>query len=544
MRKIIVLSLLALAALAGPGLAQDYSFTLPRNTSWLVITPAGQADLYYELTFACDPGAHPIDIVDIGLPNGSYQLGGAMARIGQTELEDIRVSEYVKPYGVEVHLGSKTIRPGDSATLFFNIHLKKLLYRDSKDQNYVSFEFSPTWYGSKYVSGSTRLECNFSFPPGMGTNEPRYHQKQFTEARLDTVENVVIYRWVLDSADPDRQYTFGASFPAKYVPKGAVKQPAPFWQKMIGGIAGFIFGIFKFFFSTFVFWIFAIAIFFGIRQQKTRRMKYLPPEVSIEGVGIKRGLTAPQAGIILEMPLDKVLSMVLFGLVKKEAVEVTDREPKLRIKVLRPELAALPYEKSFLEALDKYGLPDEVKLREAAIKLIKEVNDKMKGFSRKDTAAYYRGIINQAWKQVQDAQTPELKSQPLEDQFDWLMMDGDYKNRMTRHYGAGDVFLPRWWGRSGYGYHYGGGGTTAKTPGGTEVQMPKLPGADFANKLTTGVESVSAGLVGKLDSFTGGVTDKTNPIPVSSGGRSSGGGGCACACACAGCACACAGGGR
>lgn len=544
MRPKFLIALLTILLTAGPSLAQDYGFTLPRNVSWLVVNSEGQADLYYEMTFVCDPGAHPIDIVDIGMPNGSFQLNGAMARVGQTELDDIRISEYVKPYGVEVHLGNRTIRPGDSATLFFNIHLTKLLYTDSQDKEYVSFEFSPTWYDAQYVRGSTRLECNFSFPPGVGPNEPRYHQKQFTESWLDTVENVVVYRWVLENAEPDKQYTFGASFPAKYVPKGAVKQPTPFWQKAIGGFFGFIFGIFKFFFSTIVFWIFAIAIFVGYRQNKTRRMKYLPPEVSIEGVGIKRGLTAPEAGIILEMPLDKVLSMVLFGLVKKEAVEVTDREPKLRIKVLNAGLAALPYEKSFLESLDKYGLPDEAKLRETAIKLIKDVNDKMKGFSRKDTAAYYRGIINQAWKQVQDAQTPELKSQPLEDQFDWLMMDGDYKNRMTQHYGAGDVLLPRWWGRSGYGYHYGGGGTTAKTSGGTGVQMPKLPGADFANKVTTGAESMAAGLVGKLDSFTGGVTNKTNPIPVSSGGRSSGGGGCACACACAGCACACAGGGR
>jgi hypothetical protein len=538
----ITIFLLAVILTAGPALAQDYGFTLPRNTSWLVVNSEGQADLYYELTFVCDPGARAIDIVDIGMPNGSYQLNGAMARIGQTELDDIRVSEYVKPYGVEVHLGNKAIRPGDSATLFFNIHLERLLYRDSKDPAYVSFEFSPTWYGSKYVSGSTRLECNFSFPPGIGPDQPRYHEKQFTEAWLDTVENTVVYRWVLENADPDKQYNFGASFPAKYVPQGAVKQPAPFWQKLVGGLFGFIFGILKFFFSTIVFWIFGIAIFFAVRQQRARRMKYLPPEVSIEGVGIKRGLTAPEAGIILEMPLDKVLSMVLFGLVKKEAVEVTDREPKLRIKVLNAELSALPYEKSFLEALDKYGLPDQKKLREVAIKLIKEVNDKMKGFSRKDTAVYYRGIIARAWKQVQDAQTPELKSQPLEDQFDWLMMDGDYKNRMNQHYGTSDVFLPRWWGRSGYGTHTGGGGTTPS--GGTGMQMPKLPGADFANKVATGAESMAAGLVGKLDSFTGGVTNKTNPIPVSSGGRSSGGGGCACACACAGCACACAGGGR
>ena len=64
-------------------------------------------------------------------------------------------------------------------------------------------------------------------------------------------------------------------------------------------------------------------------------------------------------------------------------------------------------------------------------------------------------------------------------------------------------------------------------------------------------EGLAAGVVGDLTGFTGGVTNRTNPIPVStprsgSGGFRGGGGGhsCACACACAGCACACAGGGR
>ncbi len=544
MIKRIIPALLALAALAARSPAQDYSFSLPRHTSWLVINSAGQADLYYELTFICQPGAHPIDIVDIGMPNGSYQLDGAMARIGQAELPDIRVSEYVKPHGVEVHLGDKTIMPGDSATLSFSIRLGQVLGADTRDREYAAVVFSPTWYGSKYVSGSTRLEFNLVFPPGVGPQEPRYHRDKFTESWLDTLENTVVYRWVLESARPDKQYTFGASFPARHVPAGSVQRQPPFWQRVLGGLARLVWGIFRFFLGSMFFWIFGLIVFLAIRQNRTRRMKYLPPEVSVEGVGIKRGLTAPQAGVILEMPLDKVLSMVLFGLVKKEAVEVVEREPKLRIKVTRAEAAVHPYEKDFLAALDQDGRPVEAKLRETTIKLINEVNQKMKGFSRQETAAYYRGIIAQAWRQVQEAGTPELKSQPLEEQFDWLMMDGDYRNRMQQHYGTGDILLPRWWGRSGYGYRTGGGGTTSKTSGGTGVQMPRLPGADFANKVTTGLESMSAGLVGKLESFTGGVTAKTNPIPVSSGGRSSGGGSCACACACAGCACACAGGGR
>jgi hypothetical protein len=67
--------------------------------------------------------------------------------------------------------------------------------------------------------------------------------------------------------------------------------------------------------------------------------------------------------------------------------------------------------------------------------------------------------------------------------------------------------------------------------------------------VVTGVQGFSSKVMGDVKTFTSGITNRTNPVPVvksgSSGGfHSSGGGGCACACACAGCACACAGGGR
>ena len=151
---------------------------------------------------------------------------------------------------------------------------------------------------------------------------------------------------------------------------------------------------------------------------------------------------------------------------------------------------------------------------------------------------------------MQQAGTPEVKGKALEDNFDWMMMDDKYKDRLNDQYGSGMVFLPRWWGPWGYGHSYGSGqATSAPTPeappSGPGMQMPKLPGADFANKVTSGLESSAAGLVGNVESFTGKVTNVTNPVPVSSSrGYSGGGSSCACACACAGCACACAGGGR
>lgn len=547
MKRTSLLAAALLCCLAAVAAGQDYKFEVNRNVSWLVIDSAGQADLHYRLTFTCAPGAHDIDIVDIGMPNGSYDLGSAQAAVDGRQLSDIRVSEYVKPFGVEVHLDDKAIRPGDSATLAFSIHLTEMLNEDDKDRTYASFEFSPTWYGSQYVTGITYLECNFVFPPGTAQDEPRYHQREFTESWYDSSSRAPVYRWAMEDAAPDGQYTFGASFPARHVAAGAIARPPRGLKLVLIFIGKVIAGIFGFILSTSVFWIFGLIFFFAWRQNKVRRMKYLPPQLSVEGVGIKRGLTAPEAALLLELPLDKVLAMVLFGLVKKGAVEVAEREPHVRLKTLDAARADQPYEKEFLGCVDTTGVPDPVKLRPMMVTFIKDVNTKLKGFSRKETVAYYRQIVSQAWEMVTAAGTPELKVKALEDNNDWMMMDPGYNDRMRTNYGTGHYPLPRWWGPLGYGRGTSTAGQGPSSPAPT-AQMPKLPGADFANGIVSGTEKFAAGLVGgSVADFTGKITSVTNPVPVSSGSGRSGGGGhssCACACACAGCACACAGGGR
>ena len=77
------------------------------------------------------------------------------------------------------------------------------------------------------------------------------------------------------------------------------------------------------------------------------------PKVAIEGHGIKRGLTAVEAAIFLEEPLDKVMTMILFSVIKKNAAEVISRDP-LKIKVYQPAPEDLyPYEKDFLSAFKR-----------------------------------------------------------------------------------------------------------------------------------------------------------------------------------------------
>ena len=298
-------------------------------------------------------------------------------------------------------------------------------------------------------------------------------------------------------------------------------------------------------FCSFFALMFFGAPIMGVVSNRKRKMKYLPPKIAIEGHGIKRGLTAVEAAILMEQPLDKVMTMILFGLVKKEAAEVIQRDP-LKVKAIEPQPDDLrAYEIKFLNAFtESANLAQRRKaLQELTVALIRSVQDKMKGFSRKETIEYYKNINARAWAQIEAAGTPEVKSQMYAESLEWTMLDKDYDDRTRRTF-TGPVFVPMWWGR--YDPAYG-------SRGGAKVSMPtassgrsSIPGTAFASSVVTGVQNFSSKVIGDLTGFTSKVTNVTNPPPkpTSSGSRSSGGGGCACACACAGCACACAGGGR
>jgi hypothetical protein len=297
-----------------------------------------------------------------------------------------------------------------------------------------------------------------------------------------------------------------------------------------------------------------LVLFGSVSANKNRRLQYLPPKIALEGNGIKRGLTAVEAAILLEQPLDKILSMMLFSVVKKGAVEVTTKDP---LKIKKLDITGIDlrdYESAFIEAMiaTEKGATRSG-LQKLMVDLVKGLTEKMRGFSRRETLAYYQDIMNKAWAQVQTAGTPQVQMQKFDEVMEWTMLDKRFSNRSQEFFGRGPVFVPVWWGR----YDPAFGRSTLSTPSGpmqvgsapTGMSMPTLPGADFAASITGGIQSFSANVVGDITSFTSGVTKTTNPEPVTppssrSGGGGGGGRSCACACACAGCACACAGGGR
>jgi hypothetical protein len=542
----ILLVALCLTVLLPVAQAQDFRFNLAENRVHLYINGDGTVDIVYDMTIVNDPGADPIDVFDIGLPNSTYNLSEVKASVNGVPLTDISRSPYVE-HGVAVELGSNAIPPGRTGTLHVEATVRDLVYQDSQDAEYASIEFSPTWFDSQIVHGNTRLEVNYHFPPGVTSEEPRYHDEPFTEAYFE--DDRVVYTWVKEDARADRQYIFGASFPQEYLVEGVV-QTAPAFQFDLSGCCSSPIAWFVLFGGG---WAFLALL--GRQRANRRKMRYMPPALAVEGTGVKRGLTAVEAAILLEAPLDRVMTMILFGLVKKGIVTVESEKP-LKVQVTDPlpeDVKLWYYERRFLDAVRDNGSVAEGALRDMAIDLIGDVNKKLSGFSRKETRSYYRDIAARAWQQVEAADTPEVLGKRWGEGLEWTMLDEDWDDRTRRVFHDRPVVLPHWW----WFYRPWAASTAHARPSapmptpsgaGTPVTLPTLPGADFANTVVTGVENAANTVVSSIESFTGKITNTTNPPPKPSSSSSRGGRGggysCACACACAGCACACAGGGR
>ena len=144
----------------------------------------------------------------------------------------------------------------------------------------------------------------------------------------------------------------------------------------------------------------------------------------------------------MEEPLDKVMTMILFGVVKKNAATVTSKDP-LMLALASPLPAELnDYEKAFLAAFaDPSQTNHRNALEDMTISLVKGVSEKMKGFSRKETIEYYKSIMERAWEEIRKAGTPELKSQAYDQSLEWTMLDKNYEQR-THSIFTGLFFVP------------------------------------------------------------------------------------------------------
>ncbi len=527
LRLIVVCAFIALSLAAPAPGDDDYRFQVKKNISHIFINKNGSIDIEYEITF--HNSGKPIDVVDIGLPHAEYDLASATADLDGEEITDIRTSAYID-IGVEVRLGSRSIPAGKEGTLRVSINCPKMVFPDTEDENYASVRFAPTWFHPGFCTGSTYLEVNIHFPPGVTGDETKWHGTRFTCGKI--LDGRAAFTWVEEAAS-QRRYGFGVSFPRRYVNKvfdpstvdfrGHLEKDTGFdWRMLLGAIP---FLVIMFFVMT------------GIALDTARRGRYSSPKIGIESLGPRKDLDPVEAAALLGVPAARLVALILMQLELKDCVRIKRTKP--------PDVEVLENDRSDIEKYERFVLkaltPDvvcvdkrrEAYLARAAAEIIKDVRMKLRwGYSRKATIKRYKHKIRSI------ADKAENKPEPKE--ILWLMLAEDAAD-------GEEEILRR----------------SPESPR-AERPRPRKPDARAQHLLDYYVqlEVMDMWLVHDNDSFNNAVSEITIPpsrrsviaawirrAEMESGGSgyNSGSGfscACACACACAGCACACAGGGR
>jgi hypothetical protein len=180
------------------------------------------------------------------------------------------------------------------------------------------------------------------------------------------------------------------------------------------------------------------------------------------------------------------------------------------------------------------------------------VEEKMRGYCRKDTIDYYKSVVAKAWEQVEQAGTSELASKAYDEQLLWLFLDPNYRDRTSttfrdRAFEPSPLWFWYWYGYTHYHPHptYR---PNVEAPA-QSAKPPSIPGSDFANNVVDAVGKTSNNIVLNIEKFANAIVQAPPVAKASSEPARHGAtcvcacAACACACACVSCACACAGGG-
>ncbi len=604
-----------------PTLAQTYVFAVPTTRMQVFVQTDGSARIVYDFTFANASYGSPLDIFDIGMPTDDYRLSSVSASLDGVPARRIGESSYVDQ-AVEIEV-SNPIGRGETGTLHVEFDVPDLVYQDVTREGYASLQITPTWFDSDLVSRGGDLDIAIHMLPGITPDEVLSQQVSFSDKALFNERAVALFHksdWSAASA-----YRVGVSFPDRGLTRMVrqnVLELTNLWLEQNPGVVLF-FGAISFALMALAFFRFsggtgivvfialagmlgcsvflipatvllalpvAIAAVIFVEVSLARRKKqYLPPIAQVEGGGIKRGLTAPEAAVLLEEPLGKIVTLVVFGLLRKGALSQLP-DDRLRVKV-EPDFTGLKktrlevaqkkgvvlhdYEHEFLNAL-QHGADDGNGMRvenadfsKATRNLIDGAVARMKGFDLSDTQEYYRGIIRRANKEAAALGDLKVREKQVDTDLEWILLDKNYPTVFNR---PGWTYQPVWvrpWVTGGFPT------TTASTGGGSSSSGPRPSSGgggvnlgDVAGGFAGWAENTMGGLANTIlpgslsvpsrgggftdlsgfDKVTGDIFEALGKAAAESGkgggGRSGGGSSCACACAGCACACACAGGGR
>jgi len=512
--------------------AQDIQYHLDHEYATIWVNKDGTIDLQYDIKITCDQGT--INYVNVGQPTDDFTIGQAKDENNHT-LQTADESEG-NNYRARVYLYTP-ISTTQSIRFTLLTNVGHMIWEDEDNPGNVGMRFIP----ASWEASVNEISVSIVLPQGVTTenvrNVPDWNNTLSEDNRL------ILY-WEGYNLQPNQEFPVGeeyvgVSFPKEYVEHYEVREK---------GILAFL--------KSYGVWIGVFLLFVGIIGgvvYVARKGNYVRPVLRMETLGIRRGLTAVEASYLLEVKPTKIVTAILYSLLKKRAIWATSTEPSVKLKIVKEHEAPLRYyENTFLRAIKKDGTLNEEKLAKVVIELREDVEEKLRGYCRKDTIKYYEKIVAKAWDQVEQAGTAQLASKAYDEQLLWLLLDEKFASRTedafrTRVFEPAPLWFWYW-----YGYHYHPQPTykPSTTPPSGPTVPPKIPGADFANNIATAVEGTANNIVINLEKFANAIipapppSQKTSTQPAHH--RSSCAcacAACACVCACVSCACACASGG-
>ena len=513
--------------------AQSIVYSVDHQWGQIFINQDGTIDLTYNITLTVTSGV--IHGFYVGQPKSDFTISQAVDQYGNP----LQVSDATSGsnYRVDVTL-NQPLTAGKSVWFTVITNVAGMISNDTTNPGNYGMQFIPQW--TDIPINDVRVQI--VLPPDVAVSDVKTTQTFYNGT--STVEGRLVVYWEKPVLQANEQFLVGVSFPAEFLP-----DYIPSSGGLDFGSLGLFLGIFGVLFSVFV----LILVIF-----KVRKSTYSSPKISMETLGVRRGLTAVEASYLLELKPTQIVTEILYSLLQKRAVWAESSTPALKLRIMPafqnkkgPDDNPLRYyEIDFLESVKADGTLDEEKLAKAIMFLRDTLEQKLHGYSRKDTGDYYRKIAAQAWTQVEQAGTVELASNAYDEQLLWLLLDPNQRAR-TETVFKDRVIQPNplwfWWWYGYTTYHPHPTYTPNVNAPAKSGPPPAIPGAEFANNIATAVEKTSSNIVVNIEKFANAIVppppkashDPAHPKADCVCACAA----CACACACVSCACACAGGG-
>ena len=194
----------------------------------------------------------------------------------------------------------------------------------------------------------------------------------------------------------------------------------------------------------------ALLFLWSLWRPQVSRPAYSPAQALVEGGGLKRGLTAAEAAVVLELPVNRVLGVVILALLRKGILVIEGADPLIvgvaplfgqpggaspqegarlrRESAQTREIVLSPYEDPFIEQIEAFpGIPiREMNFAAPARSLLRQTARRVRGHNLQETRDYYRKHLGRARHDVALRRDGPEGKRTHDQFFEWLVLDPEF----------------------------------------------------------------------------------------------------------------------